>query len=152
MQITLYNNKSDPKKIGKDLTIISSKTDCKLKDTCSMLDPQLLMKRTSENLLANYAYIKEFNRFYFIKSKTVLTNGLIEIDCHVDVLESYKQYLYNMEFYISRQEALYNKYLLDDKVLALNKQMYEVKSFGSGFSPDTSSSGTPCFVLVTAGG
>lgn len=37
----------------------------------------------------NYLYLKDFNRYYFIVSRKILANGLIQIGCKVDVLKTY---------------------------------------------------------------
>lgn len=39
----------------------------------------------------NYVYLKDFNRYYFIENKEILSNGLISVTCKVDVLKSYVQ-------------------------------------------------------------
>lgn len=65
----------------------------------------------------NYAYIPEFNRFYFIMEQSVKSSTMTEIDLQVDVLQSFKKQLIGenaeVEAMIERQESLNNAYFSD---------------------------------------
>ena len=65
-------------------------------------------------LSANYVYIPDFNRYYFINDITSVRQNLWRLSLHVDVLMSYKKEIKNTKAFISRNEFIYNDKLVDD--------------------------------------
>ena len=95
MNITLYFNKSEKQKIGKNLTNSLEFTGT-LRDETSVIDPVIMIE--AENLSQyNYCYIPQFHRYYFIDNIEVVRQGLWRIRCHVDVLESHKNQILDLD-------------------------------------------------------
>lgn len=65
---------------------------------------------------ANYVYIPEFKRYYYINDIIVVTNALIQINTDVDVLMSFKDDILNLDAFIGRNEYNYDDTLVDDKL------------------------------------
>ena len=65
---------------------------------------------------ANYAYIPEFNRYYFINDITAVVTNLWKIDLHVDVLMSYCNEIKSLNAFIVRNEYEYDDMVKDDLV------------------------------------
>lgn len=127
MTLILYQNKSEYNKIDKDIVTVTTLTGT-LKNSCSILAPVILIE--NETLInANYCYIPEYNRYYFITDITVVRNKLFQINCSVDVLMSFKDKIKEQTAIIARQEKLYNLYLNDDKLLSYNKITEQIKEF-----------------------
>ena len=63
----------------------------------------------------NYAYIPELKRYYFITDIVAVNNTLWELTMHCDVLMSFKDEIYNVDGYVSRNEFSYNKDLVDNE-------------------------------------
>ena len=87
-----------------------------LRESCSIVNPVVQVKQDVGVVGYNYAYIEEFNRYYFVTNVTSTYNGLWEIELHVDVLMSFKEGILNLNALVLRQENDYNLYLEDDDI------------------------------------
>ena len=121
--LTLYNNKSEPNRIGKELEIVET-FQGSLKEETSIINPIIEVK-TNVVPLSNYAYIPDFGRYYFITDITSVRNGLWSISMKSDPLESFKSEIKACNAVIARQEFLYNLYL-DDAKLELSGDTFTV--------------------------
>jgi hypothetical protein len=65
---------------------------------------------------ANYVYVAEWQRYYYINNKTMIDGNRIQIDCHIDVLMSYKNEILNSDCIASRSASNTNPYIVDDLV------------------------------------
>lgn len=152
MPISIYNNSSDKKVVGKTKTLVVTSNYILLED-CSIINPRLKLVYSSSILSANYAYIAEFNRYYFINNITILAGEILLLELSIDVLETYKTQIKALTCIIKRNSITFNKYLDDPLFQAENKRQIQTKSITSTeFAPDALSSSSPCFVLTIAGG
>lgn len=126
MQVVLYVNKSDKRKLEKELIEVAS-IDCKIKDDCSILNPTLIIQ--IDSVAYNYAYIPEFNRYYYIDDIVTLNSRLKEISCSVDVRQSYREQLRNTSAIIARNERYYNQYIPDNMIGADSRIEVTAKKF-----------------------
>lgn len=69
----------------------------------------------SKVVTTNYAYIEEFNRYYFISNISVVRNNLWLLELSCDVLMSYAYDIKNLEGMIERQEFDFNPMLEDNR-------------------------------------
>ena len=65
-------------------------------------------------LSANYAYIPDFNRWYFVTDITSVRQNLWQVAMSVDVLMSYYGDILNLSAFIARNQNLYNPFVVDD--------------------------------------
>lgn len=102
--ITLYQCSAESNKLNKrrDLKYIKPFVGT-LRENCSIITPAVLLdgyqftELDYDNLFKfNYMYIQEFERYYFITDIILISNQLIEITGRVDVLDSFKNDIYNM--------------------------------------------------------
>lgn len=143
MKIVLYRNESENNKVGKSLVELSS-VNGTLREKTSILNPTIEINNNNV-INANYAYIPEFKRYYFITDIESVRNGLWGVTMKVDVLESYKQQIYGNEAILARQENLYNLYLKDEYLNFTSDTFTLYKEFpNNNFSHDT-------FILMTNG-
>lgn len=112
MNIDLYQNYSQPNKLYKNLSYISRLTG-NLREESSAINPSILIQYDGF-ITANYCYIPEFNRYYFITNITSVRNNLWRIDCKVDVLQTYNSYISSNDCVLARSEYYYNLYLHDN--------------------------------------
>ena len=126
MQVVLYVNKSDKRKLEKELIEVAN-IDCKIKDDCSILNPTLIIKIDSVDY--NYVYIPEFNRYYYIDDIVTLNSRLKEISCSVDVRQSYREQLRDTSAIIARNERYYNQYIPDNMIGADSRIEVTAKKF-----------------------
>lgn len=132
MIINLYINHSEGNKIGKNLTLVSSLSGT-LKASCSVQNPIILFEASNLSDI-NYLYIPEFERFYFVNEATVVQQGLWELSCHVDVLESFKDGIKAQTAIIARQENLYNLYQHDSMFKVYSAPILDEIAFNADFS------------------
>ena len=77
---------------------------------------KLIYDLIAEILTCNYAYIKEFNRYYFVTDIISLNRNLWRINLRCDVLMSFYGGIKNLNALISRNEFTFNNYIVDDLV------------------------------------
>ena len=79
MTIKLYINRSDKNVLDKNITQVGSDITGTLRDDCSVVDPVIKVEGLAANITGvNYAYIQEFNRYYYINN-IVCKNHLYEL-------------------------------------------------------------------------
>ena len=89
MILKLYNTTDSNNTIGKTLTD-EEIFNITFKDTFDIVNPIVRLKSDTP-ILKNYAYIPEFDRYYFITSIQIEPNKIYELFLECDVLETYKE-------------------------------------------------------------
>lgn len=108
MIMKMYNTTDSNNTMGKTLTNETS-FNIKLKGETSITQPVVILH--SDNvILFNYAYIPEFNRYYFVDKIELFPNKIYNISLKVDVLESFKNDIKNSSGLISKQTNINNYY------------------------------------------
>lgn len=139
-------NESEVNRIGKDLTTIGTYTGT-LRSECSIMNPSIIIEGVSDSNIAtaNYLYIGDFGRYYFINDVRSIRKGLWEITAHVDVLETYSSQILSNTAIIKRQETRYNLYLDDGNFKVYSNPQVFLKKFPNSF-PNSGS-----YVLLVVG-
>lgn len=127
MNITLYNMTSAKNVINKTMAVITS-LQGSLRNECSRTNPIVRIEADISSLnTANYLYIQEFSRYYYIEDITSIRNGICDIQARVDVLESFKDSILNEPVIIRRQRDNWNLYINDGSFISYeNDLMYNV--------------------------
>lgn len=151
MTIIIYQNKSEGNVLNKDIHEVVQLTGT-LRDGTSILNPTIVVESDEPNIVwANYIYIVEWGRYYFINGIANIRNNVWSFDCHVDVLMTYKATILQQSGIVARQEYLYNLYLDDDKFLVNAPRMMVTKAFPNRVQAGNVS-GANSFILTLAGG
>ena len=131
MQVNFYKTSDDKKKLNKTLTLVKV-LDCKLKESCSIVEPTITINSRNYDtwMDCNIIFIPRFNRYYYIQSIDVSNDGMISISCHVDVLLTYKESLNNITALVARNEYLYSPYIEDSQLKLQSERVREVKQIG----------------------
>lgn len=134
MKLKLYKNLSDKNHVDKSLQLMGE-INGTLRDDCSIINPVIKIEDFTGFDFANcnYAYIEEFERYYFINNISCI-HDLFELSMHVDVLSTYKVAIRSNTAVISRQENFYNLYLQDGIFKTEAFPHIQVKQFPDGFS------------------
>lgn len=115
MEVVLMKSTSDKRRISKNVSTIKTYTGVRLKEDTSVIDPTFVLSGVGEQhgvpVDFNYLYCEYLQRYYFVKDIRYARGGAIEIDCHVDVLMSYSQYIRNHGAYAERSEKEFYKHL-----------------------------------------
>lgn len=103
MQLKLYTTNDNENVINKDLELKYT-IDIKLKSAVDMVEPEVILndERTMKFYECNYAYIPDFNRYYFIRSIRIMNNHNWGLSLECDVLESFKDDILNSYVEINR--------------------------------------------------
>lgn len=146
MVIDLYINSSENNRVSK---VLSGKFELTgtLRGETNVVNPEILIEHTNPTGY-NYAYIPEFNRYYFINEFTAVRNGLWRVRLAVDVLETYKTQIKQMPAIIDKQQNKGNSNLyLNDGSYVIDSRSYNtILNFSGGFNNGGE------FILITAGG
>ena len=145
MNIILYDNKSPKNKIGKTLVNANNITGT-LRGETSTSNIQMLLNIVDLNPY-NYMYIADFNKYYFITNIISVRTGLWLVNASIDVLESYKNEILQLNVILSDTESIGSKqYRNGGGWDVLVKDKTDIISFSDGLLP------TGEFILITAGG
>lgn len=145
MIVKFYTNLSDPRALDKNITEIATLTGA-LREEADIMSPSVLFEGDiTAYSAANYLYITELGRYYFIDSLESVRNGLFRANCHVDVLSTYKDGIRANTAILARSERVWDLYLDDGSFKVDNNPHIMTKSFPSGFNQMS-------FVLAVADG
>lgn len=150
MTVTLYKNISDKRNLNKNLSEIKT-VSATAKGDINIISPTLIIQNFSTDF--NYCYISDFDRYYFVKSITLLTGQRIQIDMSVDVLMSYKEEIKNLTVNVLRYEKSGPSFLTDSRIPLFSDTVQKVIEFPENiFNLENPSENTKNFLLTVAGG
>lgn len=146
MDLRLYYTSDENNKINKSLRngMILTGT---MRNDSSIISPVIMVEGSSFNSY-NYAYIPQFDRYYFIKEITNYRNNLWILTLEVDVLMSFKSSILNMHcIFIETETTGADRYLSDTRVWVNKvKDKTDILTFPNGLLE------TGEYILITAGG
>lgn len=144
MTITLFRNISEYNAVNKSITELTTLTGT-LREESSIIDPVITISDIDSYVGSmNYAYIPEFNRYYFITNIESVRNNLWRVSFHVDVLYTYRAQIKSNSAIIERNENEYDLKLNDGLFKTQQNPRIAQFPFPSGFN-------TWNFVLAIAG-
>lgn len=132
IQIKFGTFTGEKEELGKSVTWLNNGTpiDCQLVNT-SLTDP--VLKLLSGKVNFNYIEIVQFGRKYFVESSESISGGHSILHCHVDVLDSYKSGIEELECLVLRNEDI-NKWkrdMTDGAIPADNRRRIYGRNFGN---------------------
>lgn len=144
--LKLYNNTSEKNTINKSL-INEISLEGNLRGQCTIKNPVIDIVSNGNAPTYNYAFIPEFNRYYFIDNITSVRTGLWSISMTCDVLMSFKTDILNSYAIINHtQENEITQYMSSDIWKTLVKDKTDIINFPNGLLE------TGEYILITAGG
>ena len=145
MTITLYNNSSEPNKISKHLTPVSTALSGSLRNESEMVSPVVLIEGNISSLQnANYARIESFGRYYYITEMKSVRNNIVELHLHTDVLMSFN--ISAVSGVVIEAENVGSDYLQGRQFVRLVKSKTDILPFSGGLLDSGE------YILITAGG
>lgn len=147
MEVKLLYNQSENNTIGKKVSTVST-VEVVAKNSISVNKPVLIITYSSNIKTANYCYISEYGRYYYIDEIIYLTGNRAEIHLSCDVLESFKNDILNLPCIIDKQQnkSKANMYLNDGSYVVQSNETNSIVSFPNGFNDNGE------FILICAGG
>lgn len=130
MKIDLYKNTSEENAIEK--IIVDKKTiEGTLKTTIDVTNFSITFNFFDDWNNYNYVYVEKLKRYYFVDSKRIVNNSLVEYDLIEDVLMSFKNLIRNQNILLSESETAFsgsqNNYTAENKLTVANN--YEMEDF-----------------------
>lgn len=118
MAITLYlytfskreNSTKQPTGLGTSVSVT-------LLDDTSLMNPTFKLSLASNPIGYNYAYVADFNRYYFIQDISSHQNFWY-ISCTCDVLASFKTQIGAESHYVVRSASDYDEYITDNAYIS----------------------------------
>lgn len=104
-----------------------------LRDESSIVDPVILIEH-ADPISANYAYIEEFHRYYYIKDITAVRSGLWRVSMHTDVLKTFSEGILNSPCIVAKSSSRFNLYLNDSDYKCQQNDIVMTKNFPQGFN------------------
>lgn len=144
MTVTFFNNKSENNVLNKSLTQISVLTGTVKEPVGESVGEILIQGQVPAQ--ANYCYISEFGRYYFISNPVHIRNDLTKISLACDVLMSFRDYILGLYTVVERSQYNGQQYLVDNMKPSYNFPMVLTKSFPHGFD------GFNYYLAVAGGG
>lgn len=128
MNIDLYKNTSEENAIEK--IIIDKKTiEGTLKTTIDITNFSVIFNFFDDWNNYNYVYVEKLKRYYFVDSKRIINNSLVEYDLIEDVLMSFKDLIRNQNILLNESEMAFsgsqNNYAAENKLTVANN--YEME-------------------------
>ena len=121
MKILFYNTSSSNNTINKVL-VDETQYEIKLKDNTDIINPMIVL-RSDDIILFNYAYIPKFGRYYFVEKIELYPNSIYYIYLRCDVLESYKDDILKCDANIRQQKQNVNSYYDSDYKTEIRKEV-----------------------------
>lgn len=115
MNGVLLFNSSNYNVAKKDISSRSSELTLRFKDESEVVNPTIYISRSQDVLDANYLYVYDLKRYYYINEITLEQQRYI-LKCHVDVLMSFYDMILMQRCIIERNATHGNLYLHDDKL------------------------------------
>lgn len=151
MNITFMTNISEPRVVQKTVVSIFTITGT-LRNDSPISKPSILVEgnNVATTPLLNYAYIPDFNRYYYVKEITHQRNNLWIVDMVCDVLMSFSSSIMTSmalveETTVDGAERI-NHYMKSDSFVNVVKDKTDIITFPNAFGDQ------PYFILITAGG
>lgn len=128
MKIDLYKNTTEENAIEK--IIVDKKTiEGTLKTTIDITNFSVIFNFFEEWNDYNYVYIEKLKRYYFVESKRIVNNSLVEYDLVEDVLMSFKDLIREQNILLTESEIAFNgsknNYIAENKLTVANS--YEME-------------------------
>ena len=139
MKVTLFVNSSDEKVIGKKLAKVAELTNVKWKENTDILHPTITFHKFED---ADGKMVwKKFNyvliewkglpaRYYFVDKMQLNKGGVIEINCRIDVRQTWRADIRSMFLLVARQENAHNKYISDGRIKLTDARVIETETIG----------------------
>lgn len=160
--IYLYQNSAEPIRVVKEAFLTPTIADpngeaisvpFNVKGECDLLNPVIDLAfdgSTTPIVTANYSYIPEWKRYYYITNVTSVRTGMWRLSLHVDVLYSHATNIAKIPCVCVRNRNVYNSYLIDDRVpLQNNYNVQYIASTGSPLIPVNATGSTDYVYVAT---
>lgn len=111
MTVSIYNTDTDADHIYKDISNVVGTWSGAVRGEVDVHEPDILINGTVTS--GNYAYVDTFGRYYWIREKTVVREGLTLVRLTSDPLMSFADSIMQLSAYVTRASVDYNMDMVD---------------------------------------
>ena len=139
--LEIYRCPSDERMVSKTLNDKFKFNHITFKKDTSIINPVFIVGAIQDNTEPmdtvgwwrkfNYCYCSNLERYYFIRNIVFQKTGLVELQCDVDPLMSFKDDILNSTQLITRQENKIQKYIPDQSLPIHSATKTEIRQFGN---------------------
>lgn len=105
LTVAILRTSADPRVLDKEVETIATR-DCRPTEGCTLLNPRIILSWTQDISMANYMYISQWGRFYFIENVTIQPGNMCIITGSVDVLKTYAAAIRRCTATVVRSESV----------------------------------------------
>lgn len=118
-----------------------------IKEGTSVINPTFIVNTFTGYHKCNYIKCDDLGRNYYINNIELIPGGRVALQCHVDVLTSYRSEILNCTGIVDKQENMSNssRYIDDGSYIMESRDRIESYNFNNGFT-------SSAHILITAGG
>lgn len=160
MKLYLYNNSSDRKRLVKQLDLVDVLDNIYWKEDTNILHPTFTFHKFKDD--QGHWVWKNFNycalewkglptRYYFINKFNVNKGGVIEIECEVDVRQTWSAYVLGNNYLVARQEHIHNRTMRDDRLAVPMVKVIDSVGFETKVGPDEDGAASGSIILTISG-
>ena len=133
MTIKTYRFLGDSRKVDKNLTLVSTYSNAVIIDDMSIHTPTISLQLNSftDVINFNYIYIEELRRYYYVTDSTIRADGFVQLQCRIDVLNSFKKDILASTQYVERQQNKCSYQVPDDGYIIKSNRNMTIKNFGN---------------------
>ena len=147
MIIDLYINKSDNREVHKNIMAVQSSISCDIWEPCTIESPVFILDYDADYINANYAYISQFGRYYYITDKTIIEGAKVRLTLKSDVLMSFFASCGNSQI-IANRSSSHPDYRIDDPmILKLPEPEISIRKTALKFTTSNSNN----YILTVSG-
>ena len=137
MNITFYTNSADPLKADKSgsLTQLVQLTGCSIIGDFNILTPRIKVTANANTKAANYCYISDFDRYYFIKDKVGLSGTHLDLLLENDLRYNFLSVILNSNVTATRSN-FYNRNIPDTMALNIPSERVQYRKLSQALTGD----------------
>ena len=145
--LELYRCPSDERMVSKTLNDKFTFNHITFKNDTSIINPVFIVGAIKDNTEPmdtvgwwrkfNYCYCPNLERYYFITDIIFTRHGLVELNCSVDPLMSFKDDILNSKQLVTRQENKQQRYIPDPSLPIHSQVKTEIREFGENVGGTT---------------
>ena len=145
MEVRLYTNTAPAQRANKSsyLTLLATVTGVNVYGDFDLQQPQLQMDANSNSLTANYCYIVELGRYYYIQKHVGRTATHVTLQLDLDRRYTYLNTVKNSDVVATRCN-MYNKNIPDSMAMSIPQEKVTYRKLSSALTGEN-------YILVVGG-
>ena len=148
MTIKLLNTSSDENVVNKAYSTIATLSGSQANDEIKIDTPEIIINYDASYLACNYVKIDEFNRFYYVREKSVINGNQLRFSLESDPLMSFKSSILGSQCIAGRSTSHPNMNIVDPLVSFEPIPVRKYTKISTAFTPSASGGS----YLLTIGG